>query len=244
MAESTTTLRVEGLTAGYGNAEPAVDSATFEIKRGELTAILGANGVGKTTLLHSILGLVPLRAGRIHLDDIDITGMSPRRRVRAGLGLALEGHQVIDRLSVEDNLLLALYPRRRRLGGAGVKKALARAYEMFDVLGARRGSPAGTLSGGQQQMLVVARLFVSDSQVLLLDEPSLGLAPAIAEVVYRKLIEIRDAGQAVVVVEQNAALAEAMSDSMYLLRRGTLLASADEGGAFTREELKRAYLTD
>ena len=237
-------LRVEGLTAGYGTAEPAVDAATFDIRRGELTAILGANGAGKTTLLHSILGLIPLRAGRIHLEGRDITGMSPRRRIREGLGLALEGHQVIDRLSVEDNLLLALYPRRRELGGAGTKRALQRAYEMFEILGQRRNSPAGTLSGGQQQMLVVARLFVSDSKVLLLDEPSLGLAPAVAEVVYKKLLEIRDAGHAVVVVEQNAALAESMSDAIFLIRRGTLLVSSEDGGAFTREELKRAYLTD
>lgn len=234
-------LEVRGLTVGYGKAGPAVADVDLDITAGELVAVLGANGAGKTTLMQSIAGLVPLRAGTVTFGGRDLTRTAAHVRARLGIGLSLEGHQVVDRLSVEDNLLLAVGAQRRRLGVAGVEARLAEAYTMFPVLGERTHALAGSLSGGQQQMLVLGRLLAADSTLLLLDEPSLGLSPAIVESVYECLDLLRARGKAIVVVEQTAALATQMCDRALLLRRGRLVHPGN-GVSFTEDEFREAYL--
>ena len=240
-AKSAVVLRVENLSVSYGQAEPAIDEVGFEVRAGEMVAILGANGAGKTTMMQATAGLLKARSGRIWLCDREITHAAAHKRALGGLGLALEGHQVVDELTVEDNLRLVLHARRRSLDRASMSKRIEEACGMFPILGDRLNQLAGSLSGGQQQMLVIGRLLVSDASVLMLDEPSLGLAPAVSEQVYARLAQLRDAGRAIVLVEQNAALAADVSDHLFLLRRGQLLKSG-EGSRFSREDIQSAYL--
>ncbi|KAB2847484.1 MAG: ABC transporter ATP-binding protein, partial [Hyphomicrobiaceae bacterium] len=172
-------LKVEGLSSGYGRVL-ALHEVDLEVGRGEIVALLGSNGAGKTTLLRAISGVQPIRSGQVIFDGVPITHERPYQRVARGLIQVPEGRQVFAPLSVEDNLLLGAYRRH----GANGSDPLERVYAMFPVLKQRRHSPAGDLSGGQQQMLAVGRAMMGSPRLLLLDEPSMGLAPIIVEQIF------------------------------------------------------------
>jgi len=213
-------LEVVDLVAGYGHVE-ALHGVGLHVDEGEAVTVIGANGAGKTTLLKTIAGLVGPWRGRIVLAGDDVTRWPAERRARAGLALVPEGRQVFPELSVRDNLLLGAYGRRRR---AGIRDDLDRMHALFPILAERAKQVAGTLSGGQQQMLAIGRALMSRPTVLLLDEPSLGLAPLAVREVVDKLVELAAAGSTLVLVEQNAAAAFRVASRGYVLDRGAVVA--------------------
>ncbi len=232
-------LVVDGLEVGYGRAASVVRDVSLTLGQGQEAVILGANGAGKSTLLLAIAGLLPSRAGRVTLNGEDISSASPYERVRLGLVLGLEGHRVVNELSVEDNLRLALYSLGGRWSRREVKERVERSLGRFEILGKYRKRMAGTMSGGEQQMLVMARLFITDASVLLVDEPSLGLSPLIIDRVYQMLRDARREGKTTVVVEQSANDVLQSSDSSFVLRNSRL---ERFDASASREDLARAYL--
>jgi branched-chain amino acid transport system ATP-binding protein len=222
-------LRVEGLKTAYGPVV-ALDGISFEVPEASITAVLGANGAGKTSLLRTISGLVRARAGRIELDGREIGRDSPEAIARLGVAHVPEGRGVIEELSVEENL---------RLGGRDLK----RAFELFPVLGERRRRAASTLSGGERQMLVLARALLARPRLLLLDEPSLGLAPRVAAQIVGLLRDLREqTGLTVLLVEQNARSALSVADRGVVLALGRIVAQDDPDTLAADEQLRHAYL--
>jgi branched-chain amino acid transport system ATP-binding protein len=232
-------LVVEGLEVGYGRSASVVRDVSLELAPGQQAVILGPNGAGKSTLLLAIAGLLPTRGGRIALCGTDITSAPAHERVRLGLVLALEGHRVVNELTVEDNLRLALYSLVGGLSRREVSRRVETSFDRFAVLGKRRSRLAGTLSGGEQQMLVMARLLITQASVLLVDEPSLGLSPLFTGRVFDMLEQSRRAGKGTLVVEQSANDALLGSDRSYVLRHARLRQL--EAG-LSRADLARAYL--
>jgi branched-chain amino acid transport system ATP-binding protein len=234
----TEALAVEDLVAGY-SAAPVLDGVSVAAAPGTITAVLGANGAGKTTLLRAISGLVRPRAGQVRLDGAAITARSPEDIARAGIAHVPEGQGVITELTIEENLRVGLLLRDRGQRAA----ALAGAYERFPVLGERRRRLAATLSGGERQILVIARALLTAPRVLLLDEPSLGLAPRIVAQVMDLVRQLRDeAGLTVLLVEQNARIALAIADQGLVLNLGKVVARADAATLAADEGLRRHYL--
>jgi branched-chain amino acid transport system ATP-binding protein len=236
-------LAVEDLVAGYGEVR-ALDSVTITAGAGSITAVLGANGAGKTTLLRVISGLVRPRSGRVLLDGADRAGRSPEDMARAGIAHVPEGQGVIPELTVEENLRLGMmsWPgmARRRAERAA---ALADAYKRFSVLADRRRKLAGTLSGGERQMLVIARALVARPRVLLLDEPSLGLAPLIMTQVMDMVVRLsRESGITIVLVEQNARAALAIADHGVVLNLGRVVAASEARALAADVALRHHYL--
>jgi branched-chain amino acid transport system ATP-binding protein len=242
-AHGAASLAVEGLTAGYGEVL-ALDGVTITASAATITAVLGANGAGKTTLLRAVSGMVRPRAGRVLLDGADRTGRSPEDMARAGVAHVPGGHGVIAELTVEENLRIGMMSwtgsARRRADRAA---ALAAAYERFNVLADRRHKLAATLSGGERQMLVIARALVARPRVLLLDEPSLGLAPRIMTQVMDMVVRLsRESGITVVLVEQNARAALAIADRGVVLNLGRVVATADARALAADVALRHHYL--
>jgi branched-chain amino acid transport system ATP-binding protein len=236
-------LAVENVVAGYGGVL-ALDSVTITADAGTITTVLGANGAGKTTLLRVISGMVRPRSGRVLIDGADRAGRSPEDMARAGIAHVPEGQGVIAELTVEENLRLGMmsWPgiARRRAERAA---ALAEAYERFSVLADRRQKLASTLSGGERQMLVIARALVARPRVLLLDEPSLGLAPRIMTQVMDMVVRLsRENGITIVLVEQNARAALAIADHGVVLNLGRVVASADAKALAADVALRHHYL--
>lgn len=235
-------LVVRGVEAGYG-AVRVLHGVSLEVREGETVVLLGANGNGKSTLLHCIMGVVRPTAGEIYLEAdgrrIDLVGRAPEEIVYLGLALVPEGRRLFPRLTVEDNLRLAAFrPEARR----AIDRSLALCYETFPVLRERRRQLAGSMSGGEQQMLAIARALMSRPRVLLVDEPSVGLAPILVSRVIAKIRELKEAhGLTVLMAEQNFAQATRIADRGYVLVHGTI---AFEGGS-TRElaehELVKKY---
>jgi branched-chain amino acid transport system ATP-binding protein len=214
-------LHVDGVVTGYG-ALRVIRDVSFEVADDEIVAIIGANGVGKTTLLNAIVGQLPIWSGTITLDGDVLSGLPPHHVVRAGIALVPEGRRVFTSLTVEENLLVGAHVRRQR------REALADLdhwLDVFPALDLLRGRMAGTLSGGEQQMLALARALMSRPKVLLLDEPSLGLAPKVIANVFDFVGRIRENGTAVVLVEQNARLALGVADRAIVMRRGQIVLS-------------------
>ena len=242
-AHSAASLAVEELAAGYGQVL-ALDRVTITADAGTITAVLGANGAGKTTLLRAISGMVRPRGGRVLLDGTDRAGRSPEDMARAGVAHVPEGQGVIAELTVEENLRLGLMSwsgiARRRTERTA---ALAEAYERFSVLADRRRRLAATLSGGERQMLVIARALLARPRVLLLDEPSLGLAPRVMAQVMDMVVRLsREHGLTIVLVEQNARGALAIADHGVVLNLGRVVASADAATLATDVALRHHYL--
>ncbi|HEY5400973.1 MAG TPA: ABC transporter ATP-binding protein [Trebonia sp.] len=236
-------LVIEDLVAGYGEVI-ALDKVTITAGAGTITAVLGANGAGKTTLLRAISGMVRPRGGRVLLAGADRTGRSPEDMARAGIAHVPEGQGVIAELTVEENLRIGmmawpgLAPRRAERAAA-----LAEAYDRFAVLADRRRKLAGTLSGGERQMLVIARALVARPRVLLLDEPSLGLAPRIMTQVMDMVVRLsRENGITIVLVEQNARAALAIADRGVVLNLGRVVAADDAKTLATDVALRHHYL--
>jgi len=213
-------LEVDAITTRYG-AITALHEASLEVRAGEMVALVGPNGAGKTTLLNTVAGLLRPAAGSVRFDGNDITGREPARLVRAGLALVPEHRRIFKDLTVEENL---------RLGGCTASAAdrrirLDEAAELFPVLGSKWTTSAGFLSGGEAQQLAVARALMSNPRLLLLDEPTLGLAPTMVDVVFDLLQRLREQGRTLLVVEQNATRALALADRAYLLRTGRIIAT-------------------
>ena len=231
-------LAVEGLRARYGPVQ-VLHGIDFAIAQGEIVVILGANGAGKTTTMRALCGEVSTH-GSATLDGTQLVGRRPERVARLGVAHVPQGRGTFPELTVADNLAAGAYVRRDR---AGVQADIERWYDTFPVLGRRRNQPAGELSGGEQQMLAIARALMSRPRLLLLDEPSLGLAPLVIRELFERLARLnREDGITMLLVEQNASLALAISQRGYVLEAGALVlsGSADELGH--NDSVRRAYL--
>jgi len=232
-----TKLAVEKLSVRYGAVE-AVRGLSLEVGSGEIVGLIGPNGAGKSSTLHAIMGAAPVAGGDIRLNDASLLGRRPEDVARRGVSLVPEGRRIFGELTVEENLRLGLAARRSRRNGS----SLARAYDTFPVLHEFRGRQAGLLSGGQQQQLAIGRALVADPDMLLLDEPSLGLAPKLVDVVFEALAQIRDAGLAVLLVEQRAQRTVALADRSYVLANGELRLTLGPKDAGDTDRLVAAYL--
>lgn len=219
-------LALEGVQAGYGPFKALFD-VSFRVPQGSVVALLGSNGAGKTTVARVCTGLVRPTAGRVRIAGVDVARLPTWRIARLGVAHAPEGRSVFATLTVEENLVLAF---RREVGRRGVPDALGRAFELFPRLGERRQQLAGTLSGGEQRMLSLARVLVHPPRVLIADELSLGLAPIVVDEVYRVLAEIRDAGTSIVVVEQHVGHALALADEVVVLTKGRVALTGPVAG--------------
>lgn len=231
-------LAVEGLSTHYGYIQ-ALDGISLQVGKGQLVSLVGANGAGKSTLLRTISGLQPPSAGRILLQEQDITRTSPSRRVALGISQVPEGRQVFGPMSVEDNLMLGAYTRRR---GNGAAADLQTMYDKFPILREKRSLPAATLSGGQQQMLVIARALMARPQLLLLDEPSMGLAPLLVSEIFSTIAQLKEEGITIFLVEQNASAALAIADHGYVIETGKIVISGSGPELLDDENVKKAYL--
>jgi branched-chain amino acid transport system ATP-binding protein len=236
-------LAVQGLVAGYGEVV-ALDGVGVTAQAGGITAVLGANGAGKTTLLRAVSGMIRPRRGQILLADQDVAGRSPEQIVRAGIAHVPEGQGVIPELTVEENLRIGTMSWRRRPGQRAVRAAaLEEEYARFKPLADRRRKLASTLSGGERQMLVIARALLARPRVLLLDEPSLGLAPRVMAQVMDLVVRLsREHGLTIVLVEQNARGALAVADHGVVLNLGRVVASADAATLAADVALRHHYL--
>ena len=230
-------LAVEGLEVRYG-AVTAVRDVSLEVAKGEIVGLIGPNGAGKSTTLHAIMGLVSARSGTVKLAGTPVLGRSPERIAKAGVGIVPEGRRIFADFTVEENLRLGLAAGRGRNG----KSALAGAYELFPVLREFRKRQAGVLSGGQQQQLAIARALVGEPDVLLLDEPSLGLAPGLVDDVFAALAGLRERGFAVLLVEQRAQRTVALADRTHVLANGELRLTLGPADADDTEKMVAAYL--
>ena len=229
-------LTVSGLTAGYGPVE-VLHGLDFTVGEGEIVVILGANGAGKTTTMRAVSGMIP-RHGSIEFAGSDISGSKPDAIVRAGVSQVPQGRGTFTDLTVEDNLLAGGYTLK-----GSVEEDLDRWFEVFPRLSERRDQKAGSLSGGEQQMLAVARAMMSRPMLLLCDEPSLGLAPLITKELFRVLGTLRDEhGMSLLVVEQNAGMSLALADRAYVLETGSIVATGTGDELLADDTIKEAYL--
>ena len=231
-------LELDRVSVSYGPVQ-AVRDVSLHVDRGEMVTLIGANGAGKSTILRAVSGLARIAAGSLRFNDADISKARPDIIVRAGLAHCPEGRQVLAAQTIEDNLLLGAYIRTDK---AGIARDLENSYAMFPRLLERRTQLAGTLSGGEQQMLAIARALMSSPRLLLLDEPSLGLAPLVVEEIFAILDRLSGQGMTILLVEQNARLALAHSHRGYVLESGQIAASGDAKGLLEDERVLAAYL--
>jgi branched-chain amino acid transport system ATP-binding protein len=231
-------IALEGLQVAYGGIR-AVKGISLEVRQGELVCLIGANGAGKTTTLRAITGMLHPSAGRIVYEGRDIAGMKPHLVSRQGLALVPEGRGVFAQLTIEENLAMGAYARRDR---AGVAADVERAFTLFPRLKERRRQTAGTLSGGEQQMLAISRALMSRPRLLLLDEPSMGLAPLMVERIFEVIRSISAEGVTLLLVEQNARLALEVSHRGYVLESGLVTLSGDAASLLHDPRIREAYL--
>jgi branched-chain amino acid transport system ATP-binding protein len=230
-------LEVAGLTSHYGRIQ-ALKGVAINVEAGELVAVVGSNGAGKTTLLRTISGVQPASGGQVRFSGDDITRVAPHHRVRRGIVQVPEGRQVFGTLSVEDNLRLGAVTRR----GADLKAEIEAIYAQAPILGERRRHMAGTLSGGQQQMLAIGRALMAKPRLLLLDEPSMGLAPLVVEQVLATVVRLKREGVTVMLVEQNAFAALSIADRAYVLETGKVTMEGPGKALLADDRVRQAYL--
>jgi len=231
-------LEVRDLRVAYGHVE-AVRGVSLAVEEGRIVTLIGPNGAGKTSLLSALAGLVRPAGGEVRLGGRDLTGVAAHRAVAAGLSLVPEGRAILGRMTVEENLRLAGELRRPR---AEVRASIEEQVRRFPILGERRRAPAGTLSGGQQQMLAFARALVARPRILLLDEPSMGLSPLLVQQVFEIVQAIHREGATILLVEQNARLALSIADRAYVLERGRVVLEGDAGVLAQDPRVQAAYL--
>ena len=231
-------LRLDGLRAGYGPIE-ALRGLDLAVREGELVCLLGANGAGKSSTLRAISGLLPARAGRIVFDGDEIQGRDPADVLRRGIAHCPEGRRVFPYLTVRENLAMGAFVRR---DATAVATDLERVYAHFPILADRRRQAAGTLSGGEQQMLAIGRALMARPRLILFDEPSLGLAPTVVETTFAIIADIRRAGTTVLMVEQNARLALRMADRGYVMEAGRIVLAGSARELLYNDHVRAAYL--
>jgi branched-chain amino acid transport system ATP-binding protein len=231
-------LDVAGINVFYGRVQ-ALRGVSLTIDTGEIVALIGSNGAGKTTTLRTISGLNHATTGRVVFDGRDITAVPAHDVVRAGIGHAPEGRRLFPRMIVLDNLMMGTYARKER---AGIPADIARVYELFPRLKERTKQLAGTLSGGEQQMLAIGRALMARPKLLMLDEPSLGLAPILCETIFRVLTEINAQGTPILLVEQNASKALEIAHRAYVLETGSIVQTGTGKELLSSPDVQRAYL--
>jgi len=231
-------LEIAGLHCRYGKVT-ALRDLSLEVRQGELVTLIGANGAGKTTTLKAISGLLPVEAGRIVFDGEDVTRVGAREILAKGIAHCPEGRHVFPYMTVQENLDMGCYLRR---DAEAIAEDLSRIFERFPVLGERRRQMAGTLSGGEQQMLAIGRALMSRPRLILFDEPSLGLAPNLVETTFEIIAEIRAQGVTVLMVEQNAYAALELCDRSYLLESGEVTLTGSGKELLDNPHVKEAYL--
>jgi len=234
-------LRIRNLDAAYGQLR-VLQRLSLHVEAGEIVTIIGANGAGKTTLLNTIAGIVRSSRGVIEFRGQDLSRLASPRIVAQGCSLVPEGRQVFAPMTVEDNLLLGGYVLRRREGQAAVLQALEHQYTLFPVLRERRRQLAGTLSGGEQQMLAMARALMARPALVMMDEPSTGLAPLVVREILRVVARLRDEGNTVLLVEQNARAALAIANRGYVLETGRIILQGPAQDLLANNDVRRAYL--
>lgn len=229
-------LTIENLAVAYGRVE-ALKGVSLTVAKGEIVSLVGANGAGKTTLLRAISGILPISGGDIAFEGASISGLRARERLRRGIAQSPEGRQIFGPMTVEENLLMGAFCKT-----GAPRSALDAVYAIFPVLAQRRLAQAGALSGGQQQMLAIGRALMAEPLLLLLDEPSLGLSPLLVEQIFSIVTKLRAQGTTILLVEQNAAAALAISDRAYVMKTGKIdrTGSADE--ILADESIRDAYL--
>jgi ABC-type branched-subunit amino acid transport system ATPase component len=231
-------LRAEAITAGYGKMAILHD-VTLEVRAGEMVSVIGPNGAGKSTAFKSIVGFLRPTSGRVRFDGQDITGLRPDQVLHRGLAYVPQGRIVFPHMTVLENLEMGAYIER---DAGRIRQALDRVYTLFPILAQRRGQKAGTMSGGEQQMVAIARALMTTPKLILLDEPSLGLAPKFVSLIFDKLSEMRHAGFTLMVIEQNAARALAVADRGYVLELGRNRFEGRGPALLQDPEVKRLYL--
>jgi len=231
-------LRLTDIHSYYGNIH-ALQGISLDVFEGEIVTLLGANGAGKTTTLRTIHGLLRPRAGRIEFEGRDITAMPAHDHVRAGIGQSPEGRRIFGRMTVMENLQMGAFSRKDK---ENLGQDFERVFELFPRLRERRTQHGGTLSGGEQQMLAMGRALMTRPKLLLLDEPSMGLAPILVEEIFSIMTDINRQGTTVLVVEQNALMALGVADRGYVLQTGRIVQSGDAKALLSDPEVRKAYL--
>jgi branched-chain amino acid transport system ATP-binding protein len=231
-------LALEGLKVAYGGIQ-AVKGVDLTVGKGELVCLIGANGAGKTTTLKGITGLQPVSGGTVRYDGDDVTGAPAFQLVRRGLAMVPEGRGVFGALTIEENLAMGAYTRRDR---DGIRADVERVFELFPRLKERRRQTAGTLSGGEQQMLAMGRAMMSRPRLLLLDEPSMGLAPLMVQKVFETVMAVSREGVTILLIEQNAKLALEVSHRGYVMESGLITLSGDAKALLHDPKVRAAYL--
>lgn len=231
-------LEVKDLYVSYGMIA-ALKGISFEVNEGEVIALIGANGAGKTTTLHTLTGLLHAKSGSITFDGKELTKMPAHKIVEMGIAHVPEGRRIFQNLTVLDNLKLGAFTRKDK---AGIAKDIEEVYELFPRLAERKTQIAGTLSGGEQQMLAMGRALMSKPKIVVMDEPSMGLSPLLVSKIFEIIEMIRERGTTVLLVEQNAKKALAISDRAYVLETGKIVLSGDAHELMNDDSVKKAYL--
>ena len=235
---SETLLRVEDLSVYYGVIQ-ALKGISFTVNRGEIVSLIGANGAGKTTTLHTITGLLRPKSGKVFYKDVEITRIPAHKIVGMGMSHVPEGRRIFQNLTVYENLLLGAYSRKDK---AEIARNMEIVFDQFPRLKERRRQLAGTLSGGEQQMLAMGRALLASPELIVMDEPSMGLSPLLVGEVFRIIESFRAAGKTVLLVEQNAKMAMAVSDRAYVLENGEVTMSGNAAELAADDRVRKAYL--
>jgi branched-chain amino acid transport system ATP-binding protein len=234
-------LRLRNIQSGYSGLK-VLRRLSIHVSQGEIVTIIGANGAGKTTLLKTIAGLIKATSGEILFDNFDITKLSPEKIVMLGCSLVPEGRQVFVPMTVRENLLLGAYPQLRRRKKKEADDDLSRIFSLFPRLQEREKQLAGTLSGGEQQMLAIARALMARPKLIMMDEPSMGLAPLIVKDIFSIIRFLKDEGNTVLLVEQNAKMALSIADRGYVLETGRIMLEENAQELLSNKDVQRAYL--
>ncbi len=234
-------LRIRNLESGYGRLK-VLRNISMHVAPGEIVTIIGGNGAGKSTLLRSISGLISSKKGEILFNGEDVTRMTPEKIAFRGCAMVPEGRQIFSTLTVRENLILGGYVQYRRNGMSEVKKELEKVYDLFGILRERDHQLAGTLSGGEQQMLAIGRALMARPALIMMDEPSMGLAPMIVREIFKTIIRLRDEGNTVLLVEQNAKAALKAADRGYVIETGKFILEGKSSFLIGDKEVQRAYL--
>jgi len=234
-------LRVESLSTFYGKVQ-ALRSVSIQVEKGHFVSIVGSNGSGKSTLLGSIYGLLPYSEGVVWYDGIDVSHWATDKLVRMGIALVPESRELFSELSIQDNLLLGAYPNLYNKKKGRIKASFESVCNLFPILGQRMHHKAGTLSGGQQQMLAIGRALMSTPQTLFLDEPSLGLAPIVVKEIFETIGSLHKGGVTILLVEQNALLALQLASYAYVMQTGTVAMQGSSAVLLKNQDIRKMYL--